>query len=178
MTAAAAVFFMAAAAAFVVRELRHGRVYRPGEDTEGLTEELARGLPPDYPRVTFENVTDRAAIAFRHFPGVRSSQLPEDMGSGAAWADYDGDGWLDLYVVNEVGPLTMTPAQVAASPGHAALYHNERNGTFKEVSERAGVAWRGWGQGAAWRSRCAPICASMARCASRPLSAWPISRTR
>ncbi len=150
VTAAAAVVFLAAAATFVLVGLRHGKVYRPGEDLEGVTEELARGLPADYPRVRFDDVAEKAGIHFRHFPGVRSTQLPEDMGSGAAWADYDGDGWLDLYVVNEPGPLTMTPGQVAASPGHAALYHNERNGTFKEVSEQAGVAFRGWGQGAAW----------------------------
>ncbi len=150
VTAAAAVVFLAAAATFVTRGLRHGAVYRPGEDLEGVTEDLARGLPPDYPRVRFEDVSQKAGIEFRHFPGVRSTQLPEDMGSGAAWADYDGDGWLDLYVVNEPGPMTLSPAQVAASPGHAALYHNERNGTFKEVSEQAGVAFRGWGQGAAW----------------------------
>ncbi len=150
VTAAAAVVFLAAAATSILLALRHRGVYRPGEDLEGVTEDLARGLPADYPRVRFDDVAEKAGIRFRHFPGVRSSQLPEDMGSGAAWADYDGDGWLDLYVVNEVGPLTMSPAQVAASPGHSALYHNERNGTFKEVSEQAGVAFRGWGQGAAW----------------------------
>ena len=124
--------------------------YRPGEAIEGLTAGLARSLPEDYPRITFTDATDEAGIAFRHFSGRRTSQLPEDMGSGAAWGDYDNDGWLDLYVVNEVGPLTLTAAAVAASPAHNVLYHNNGDGTFSEVSTQAGVDIRGWGMAAAW----------------------------
>lgn len=125
-------------------------VYRPGEAIDGLTAALERDLPPDYPRVTFTDVTQAAGIDVHHFSGRRTSQLPEDVGSGAAWGDYDGDGRLDLYVVNEVGPLTMTPEEVAASPIHNALYRNNGDGTFAEVSAAAGVDFRGWGMGAAW----------------------------
>jgi len=124
--------------------------YLPGEVIMGLTAGLARELPPDAPRVVFAEVTQGAGIAVRHFPGVRTSQLPEDMGSGAAWGDYDDDGWPDLYVVNMVGPLTLTADQVAASPASNRLYHNNGDGTFTDVSEEAGVDLRGWGMGAAW----------------------------
>lgn len=124
--------------------------YVPGEEIEGLTDTLTRSVPEDHPRVMFVDVSADAGIGFRHFHGDRSTQLPEDMGSGAAWGDYDSDGWLDLYVVNEVGPLTMTPEEVAASPAHNVLYHNRGDGTFEDVTMRAGVGYRGCGQAAAW----------------------------
>jgi hypothetical protein len=125
--------------------------YRPGEGVAGLKADLARPVPADHPRITFANVTQEAGIDFPHFAGQRSSQLPEDMGSGAAWGDFDNDGWLDLYVVNEVGPLTSVEGEeVAQSPAHAALYRNAGDGTFREVSAEAGVQFRGWGMGVAW----------------------------
>ncbi|MFQ5627818.1 MAG: FG-GAP repeat domain-containing protein, partial [bacterium] len=107
--------------------------YRPGEDIEGITANLARSLPKDYPRVTFGDVSKEAGIDFQHFSGRRSTQLPEDMGSGAAWCDYDNDGWLDLFVANEAGPLTMSENEVEASSAHSMLYHNNGDGTFQEA---------------------------------------------
>ncbi len=124
--------------------------YLPGERISGLTSALDRDLPADYPRVVFVDAAAEAGIQFRHFSGVRSSQLPEDMGSGAAWADYDNDGWLDLFVVNQAGPLTLTPNAVRNSPAHCALYHNNGDGSFTEVSAAAGLDYRGWGMAAAW----------------------------
>ncbi len=122
----------------------------PGEDLAGLTDDLSRDLPPDYPRVSFVDATQQAGIHFQHFHGTRSHQLPEDMGSGAAWADYDDDGDLDLYIVNIAGPLTSTPEQLAASPAHNALYRNDGRGTFSEVSTVATLDLRAIGQAAAW----------------------------
>ncbi len=100
--------------------------------------------------VTFTDQAEAAGLRFGHFSGKRSSQLPEDMGSGLAWGDYDGDGFPDLFVVNESGALTLTPAEVEASPAHAHLFHNNGNGTFTDVTDQAGLAVRGWGMGAAW----------------------------
>ncbi len=124
--------------------------YQPGEKIEGLTSELARSIPEDYPKISFVDATREAGISFQHFSGKRSSQLPEDMGSGAAWGDYDNDGWLDLFVVNEVGPLTMSATEIENSPAHCALYHNNGDGTFHEVSVQAGVDYRGWGMATSW----------------------------
>ena len=69
--------------------------YIPGESLEGLTDTLKRGLPADYESVTWTDATVETGLGFHHFLGKRSIQLPEDMGSGAAWGDFDGDGWLD-----------------------------------------------------------------------------------
>jgi len=124
--------------------------YLPGEEIEGLTANLNRSIPQDYPRVSFNDVSKQAGIKFQHFYGQRSTQLPEDMGSGAAWGDYDNDGWLDLFVANEVGPLSMREDQIRSSPAHCALYHNQGDGTFNEVSAQAGVDLRAWAMAPAW----------------------------
>jgi hypothetical protein len=100
--------------------------------------------------VTFTARADAAGLRFVHFDGRRSAQLPEDMGSGLAWGDYDGDGRPDLFVVNESGPLTQTPEEVERSPAHGHLFHNEGDGTFADVTASAGLAVRGLGMGAAW----------------------------
>jgi Flp pilus assembly protein TadD len=148
-TAGVVVFLLGVAATLWIRAGEQQQ-YVPGAALEGLTDTLGRNLPADRPDVRFTDVTDSAGIRFRHFSGQRTSRLPEDMGSGAAWGDYDKDGWLDLYVANQSGPLTLSPAQVAASPAHAVLYHNRGDGTFEDVSEAAGVAFRGTGMGVAW----------------------------
>ncbi len=124
--------------------------YLPGKNTEGLTTDLHRDIPEDYPRVAFADVTKSAGINFMHFQGERSFQLPEDMGSGAAWGDYDNDGWLDLFVVNFSGPLTKDGIVPQGSPAACVLYHNNRDGTFTDVSLQAGVGIECWGMAAAW----------------------------
>ena len=84
--------------------------------------------------VQFVDVTVAAGIAFRHQNGAEGEKYPmETMGSGVVFFDYDGDGWLDLYFVNSAGP--------------GALYRNDGDGRFAEIS--AGVADSGYGLGAA-----------------------------
>ena len=114
------------------------------------TKGSVRSLPPDYPRIKFADVTEQAGIHFQHFHGVRSTQLPEDMGSGAAWGDYDNDGYPDLYVVDVAAPLTASQEEIAHSPGGNRLYHNNHDGTFTDVTEKAGVGFKGIGMAAAW----------------------------
>ena len=124
--------------------------YLPGKNTEGLTTNLNRDIPEDYPRVTYVDATKSSGIDFRHFQAERTFQLPEDMGSGAAWGDYDNDGWLDLFVVNFAGSLTKDGQASQVSPAACALYHNNGDGTFTEMSRLAGVVIKCWGMAAAW----------------------------
>ena len=71
--------------------------------------------------------------------------LPEALGPGCAFLDFDNDGWMDIYLVN-TGPSDFhTPKQ----PVRSALYKNNRDGTFSDVTERAGVAANTFGMGAA-----------------------------
>ena len=139
---------VASAALLIVRH--RSQRYMPGGHVEGITNELARAVPAGYPAVQFTEVAEQSGIRFKHFYGTRSTQLPEDMGSGAAWGDYDGDGYLDLYVCNIAGPMTASPEQIAASPASNRLYHNNGDGTFADVTEKAGVGYKGISMGVAW----------------------------
>jgi enediyne biosynthesis protein E4 len=71
--------------------------------------------------------------------------LPETTGAGCAFLDYDNDGWLDIYLVNSGKCDFFTPNP----PLRNALYKNNRDGTFTDVTEKAGVAAGGFGQGVA-----------------------------
>jgi hypothetical protein len=71
--------------------------------------------------------------------------LPDTVGAGCAFFDYDNDGWMDIYLVNSGSSDFYTPAP----PLKNALYHNNRNGTFADVTDKAGVAGFGFGMGVA-----------------------------
>lgn len=106
--------------------------YQPGEANPDITESLARDLPTDAPKPVFVDVTREAGLAeFTTFTGQRGSQLPEDMGPGAAWGDADNDGDDDLFLVSAGGPLNAPAAQLAPS----ALYENLGNGRFRRVTD-------------------------------------------
>lgn len=120
----------------------------PPEQEARVFDSQARNLTGAGPQIVFTDVTRQAGINFVHSRGHRTHQLPEDMGSGAAWGDYDNDGFPDLYLVNQPGPWGE-PAGPDAPTCH--LYHNNRDGTFTDVTVQAGVANRGgYGMGAAW----------------------------
>ena len=119
--------------------------YRPGEEHAEITHRLELGLPPDAPRLALVDVTSAAGLAgFRSFAGARSSQLPEDMGAGAAWGDFDADGDDDLFLVSAGGPLGASEAELAPSE----LYENRGDGTFERFAGFPET--RIHGMGAAW----------------------------
>jgi hypothetical protein len=95
----------------------------------------------------FEAIPPSASgISWVHVAGLsRMMHEPETMGAGCAFVDYDNDGWMDIYLVNS-GPCDFyTPPQ----PLRNALYHNNRDGTFTDVTEKAGVPGNAYGMGVA-----------------------------
>jgi hypothetical protein len=88
----------------------------------------------------------RSGITWKHVNG-RSPQyyLPETTGAGCGFIDYDNDGWMDIYLVNSGKCDFYDPNP----PLRNALYRNNRDGTFSDVTEKAGVAGGGYGMGIA-----------------------------
>src|SRR5581483_11911642 len=98
-------------------------------------------------RALFERIPGSASgITWRHVNG-RSSEyyLPETTGAGCAFLDYDNDGWMDIYLVNSGKCDFYDPNP----PLRNALYRNNRDGTFTDVTEKAGVPGGGYGMGVA-----------------------------
>ncbi len=97
--------------------------------------------------VIFQDVAEKAGLAtWRHVMGPSDKKLIlETVGSGVALLDYDHDGWLDMYLVNG---STYDAMSGKATPPHAALFHNNHDGTFTNVAEKAGVTNDRWGFGA------------------------------
>ncbi|MCP4408515.1 MAG: VCBS repeat-containing protein, partial [Gammaproteobacteria bacterium] len=119
-------------------------------NVKGLTSVLTRDVTADMVSFRFEDVRVSAGIDFMHFPATRQSLLPEDMGSGLAWGDYDGDGDPDLFFVNFQGAIKAPLGNNAVTVGRCALYRNEGAGHFIDITETAGLAQPSFGLGAAW----------------------------
>jgi enediyne biosynthesis protein E4 len=98
-------------------------------------------------RVTFTRVPAKeSGISWVHNNAMSPQRyLPETVGAGCAFFDFDNDGWMDIYLVNS-GPSDFYAPK--PSPRNA-LYRNNRNGTFTDVTDRAGVAGETFGMGAA-----------------------------
>jgi hypothetical protein len=86
--------------------------------------------------VLFRDVTARSGISFRHVNSATAEKfLVETMGSGGAFLDYDADGYLDVFLLNG-GPVAGNEGPRSFYP---ALYRNQRDGTFKDVTGQAGI---------------------------------------
>lgn len=98
--------------------------------------------------VIFEDITSSAGLAgWKHVMGAVDKGLIIDTnGSGVGLIDYDNDGWLDIYIVNG---STFGAMDGKEAPPHAALFHNNHDGTFTDVAAKAGVTNDRWGFGVA-----------------------------
>ena len=93
----------------------------------------------------FADVTTSAGVHFRHNNGAYGGKLlPETLGAGCAFLDYDGDGWQDILLVN-----SMDWSGHARQRSTPKLYRNNRNGTFSDVTREAGLDLEMYGLGVA-----------------------------
>ncbi len=98
--------------------------------------------------VIFKDISKEAGLTvWKHTMGTpQKSYILETIGSGVALLDYDNDGWLDIYIVNGSTEDALTGK---TTPPHAALFHNNHDGTFTDVAAKAGVTNDRWGFGVA-----------------------------
>lgn len=91
----------------------------------------------DVPLIRFEDVTDSSRITFEHAVSAEKKYLAESMSGGVLLLDYDQDGWLDIYFTNAQSVDMVLHGQKAKG----ALYRNNHDGTFSDVTDKAGVAY-------------------------------------
>ena len=91
------------------------------------------------------DITASTGIHFEHLASPEQKYIVESMGGGVALLDYDGDGWLDIYFTNSPSVAMALEGKKAKS----ALYRNNHDGTFTDVTDKAGVGYPCWAMGAA-----------------------------
>ena len=98
--------------------------------------------------IVYQDVSKKSGLTvWRHRMGnPEKNYILETTGSGVALLDYDHDGWIDIYLVNG---STYEALDGKAEPPHAALFHNNHDGTFTDVAAKAGVTNGRWGYGVA-----------------------------
>ena len=123
-----------------------GGVFKPVYDAQKRPI-TAGGMVTSGP-VVFQEIAKQAGLTtWKHRMGTPEKRyILDTIGSGVALIDYDNDGWLDIYLVNG---STQAALDGKATPTHAALFHNNHDGTFTDVTAKAGVANDRWGFGVA-----------------------------
>jgi hypothetical protein len=95
--------------------------------------------------IEFTDITSEAGIRFKHNSGAFGKKyLPETIGAGGAFLDYDNDGWQDILLVN-----SMDWPDNKKRKSFPALYHNNKDGTFTDVTQQAGLGVEMYGIGVA-----------------------------
>jgi hypothetical protein len=113
--------------------------------TTGSTSTAAEASRPAGP-IEFTDVTAQSGIRFKHNTGAFGQKyLPETMGSGVCFIDYDNDGWQDIFWVNSMN----WPGHGSSEKSLPALYYNNHDGTFTDVTKQAGLAVETYGLGCA-----------------------------
>ncbi len=113
------------------------------EREKAAAERAATGLRPNYPELV--DITASTGIQFEHLSSPEAKFISESMSGGVALIDYDRDGWPDIYFTNAQS-VEMALHGVKA---RSALYHNNHDGTFTDVTDKAGVGYPCWAMGVA-----------------------------
>ena len=114
----------------------------PKEREKAEAEKKARTVLSNYPKLV--DITASTGIHFDHRSSPEAKFIAESMSGGVALIDYDGDGWPDIYFTNA---QTVDMARQGVK-SRSALYHNNHDGTFTDVTDKAGVAYPCWAMGA------------------------------
>jgi len=110
----------------------------------GLSQQVKNKPSADYtPKL--EDITASTGIHFEHLSSPEQRYIVESMSGGVVLFDYDGDGWLDIYFTN----APSVSMALAGKKAKGALFRNNHDGTFTDVTDKAGVAGGGFGQGVA-----------------------------
>ena len=113
----------------------------PQGSAKATAEEQASGATRSYPELV--DITASTGIQFEHFPSPEQKFIVESMSGGVALIDYDRDGLPDIYFTNAQSVEMALHGQKARS----ALYHNNHDGTFTDVTDKAGVGYPCWAMG-------------------------------
>ena len=90
------------------------------------------------------DITGSTGIKFDHLSSPEQKYIVESMSGGVALIDYDRDGWPDIYFTN----AQSVEMALAGKKARSALYHNNHDGTFTDVTDKAGVGYPCWAMGA------------------------------
>ena len=112
------------------------------EREKAAAEREARGVLPNYPQLV--DITASTGIHFEHRSSPEAKFIAESMSGGVALIDYDRDGWPDIYFTN----AQSVDMAIHGVKARSALYHNNHDGTFTDVTDTAGVAYPCWAMGA------------------------------
>jgi len=118
-----------------------GKKQADGKST-AVQQSSAPEAPGKVPQLV--DITASTQIHFEHLASPDQRYIVESMGGGVALLDYDGDGWLDIYFTN--GPSVAMALE--GKKARSALYRNNHDGTFTDVTEKAGVGYPCWAMGA------------------------------
>jgi hypothetical protein len=115
----------------------------PVERQKAEAEEAETGPVPNYPQLI--DITGSTGIRFEHKSSPEGRFIAESMSGGVALIDYDGDGWPDIYFTN----AQSVDMALHGVKSRSALFHNNHDGTFTDVTDKAGVGYPCWAMGAA-----------------------------
>jgi len=101
-------------------------------------------LPKDVPLPQLVDITASTGIKFDHLSSPEQKYIVESMSGGVALIDYDRDGWPDIYFTN----AESVDMALSGKKARSALYHNNHDGTFTDVTDKAGVGYPCWAMGA------------------------------
>src|SRR3974390_3043360 len=119
----------------------------PGQSPSGTVS----GPPPvsdariEQPYPQLVDITASTGITFEHLSSPQQKYIVESMSGGVAIIDYDRDGWPDIYFTN----AQSVEMAVAGTRARSALYRNNHDGTFTDVTDKAGVGYPCWAMGGA-----------------------------